>query len=1050
MAEISGNSRERRTPKASKEPNQQVRDDLIMGTNNSSIVSKRSVERLYFPDEAHFFRYFVKKPLRRSPLINRGYWLRMKAIDHVVRQFLDQQNEKRKVVINLGCGYDPLPWQCLSRYPASSENVMFIDVDYKDLMIRKRETVERTPELQSLFTNIRYPESGDILLSSDQYLQIGCDLRDLTHLDNVLKSTLDLSSSQVLLVAEVSITYMEAEHADNLIKWASGLPSARFCLLEQLLPDGIDHPFAQTMMAHFDKLKTPLKAVQKYPSTSAQSLRFESLGWTGTSVQNLWELWASPEFLSSADRKALDAIEPFDEWEEFALFGCHYILLVADNLVPSSNLLGICGKLRTGDPPATTTLSSSIVVAYSDNPQGHGCRRFAAGLPLKGSKRAQTRVGNFAGMGLKSRIDSYDVYDRADDQGAGLQYEPDRSSIHPSSRMCHTITDLGDAGALLVGGRTSPDNGLVDCWLYHKWVDTWERVDDAPHPLYRHQAVDLGCGYALISTGRINSRTMSHEYLVWSRHFGWVQCQLGSDQNPPDTYGATFSVSTEIPPDLSKPGCGILAGGMCEDGLLQPDIWEWELQDFATQHPILHFRISSDFARDMGSRLGLVRFGASVVNHQQRTYIVGGIAENNILKASDEICAFGFSSVPRMVTRFSNPFDNTVPRPLLIGTTAMSTGGSLLTMGGSAVCFSFGTFSNKGCYTIHPDKEHNDVAKKGLDPGIPPEVWSYMYTSAPQALSTTMNGIAAAGQVAPKLTLVPRIKIHDSNHFHKILQAGVPVIIEGSNIGPCTTDWTADYLKEKVGSEREVVVHQGTTTHLNFKTKNFTYTTKTFGDFIDSVEAGEKLYLRSLSSDNAKEIPANLDRDFSSLAADFQLPNELEYVTKSIHSSPFRISGPVIMWLHYDVMANILCQIRGQKRLVLFPPTDVMHLGFEPGSSSSSINVFEQLQDPSLCGTHPHEVILREGDILFLPSLWLHTAEPTSGMSVAVNVFFRDLQAGYAAGKDVYGNRDLQAYEKGRLDINKIIKSLDGLPGTARSFYLQRLVAEFQQKSFSP
>lgn len=73
-------------------------------TNNSSIVSKRSVERLYFPHEAHFFRYFVKKPQRRSPLINRGYWLRMRAIDQVVRQFLEQDSKKQKVVINLGCG----------------------------------------------------------------------------------------------------------------------------------------------------------------------------------------------------------------------------------------------------------------------------------------------------------------------------------------------------------------------------------------------------------------------------------------------------------------------------------------------------------------------------------------------------------------------------------------------------------------------------------------------------------------------------------------------------------------------------------------------------------------------------------------------------------------------------------------------------------------------------------------------------------------------------------------------------------------------------------
>ena len=154
-------------------------------------------------------------------------------------------------------------------------------------------------------------------------------------------------------------------------------------------------------------------------------------------------------------------------------------------------------------------------------------------------------------------------------------------------------------------------------------------------------------------------------------------------------------------------------------------------------------------------------------------------------------------------------------------------------------------------------------------------------------------------------------------------------------------------------------------------------------------------------------------------------------------------------WLHYDVMANVLCQIRGRKRLVLFPPHDIMHLGFEPGASSSSINVFEHLQDPCLSVTHPCEAILEPGDILFIPSLWLHTAKPETGVSVAVNVFFRDLKTGYGVGRDVYGNRDLQPYEKGRQDIKKIIKAFDKLPKAAQNFYLHRLAAEFQQKSLN-
>ena len=76
---------------------------LIMGTNNSSIVSKRSVERLYY-SQPHFFQYFVRKPQRRSPTINRGYWLRMKAIESVLKEFVQSPATKQRVVINLGCG----------------------------------------------------------------------------------------------------------------------------------------------------------------------------------------------------------------------------------------------------------------------------------------------------------------------------------------------------------------------------------------------------------------------------------------------------------------------------------------------------------------------------------------------------------------------------------------------------------------------------------------------------------------------------------------------------------------------------------------------------------------------------------------------------------------------------------------------------------------------------------------------------------------------------------------------------------------------------------
>lgn len=99
----------------------------------------------------------------------------------------------------------------------------------------------------------------------------------------------------------------------------------------------------------------------------------------------------------------------------------------------------------------------------------------------------------------------------------------------------------------------------------------------------------------------------------------------------------------------------------------------------------------------------------------------------------------------------------------------------------------------------------------------------------------------------------------------------------------------------------QVVVHQASTPQMDFVSKNFEYVTMPFGKFMDAVDNGEKLYLRSLSAEKPSEIPADLERDFPDIADDFQLPPELGVVREKAHSSPLRISGPVTMWLHYDV-----------------------------------------------------------------------------------------------------------------------------------------------------
>lgn len=97
------------------------------------------------------------------------------------------------------------------------------------------------------------------------------------------------------------------------------------------------------------------------------------------------------------------------------------------------------------------------------------------------------------------------------------------------------------------------------------------------------------------------------------------------------------------------------------------------------------------------------------------------------------------------------------------------------------------------------------------------------------------------------------------------------------------------------------MVHESRTSHMDFTAKNFSYVTKDFEKFVEEIQKGQKLYMRALSKDEPAGRPAHLEDDFPILAKSFQLPKELSFVTQNTFSSVLRISGPVNMWLHYDV-----------------------------------------------------------------------------------------------------------------------------------------------------
>ncbi len=121
-----------------------------------------------------------------------------------------------------------MPFEMLSREEALCKDTIFVDVDYPYLMQKKCELLKQTAEISDLLGIALHAFEDEVLLRSEHYVAFGCDLMDLARLDHLLSSVLPIKDCTFLLIAEVSITYMDSEGADRLIAWSAKLINGMF------------------------------------------------------------------------------------------------------------------------------------------------------------------------------------------------------------------------------------------------------------------------------------------------------------------------------------------------------------------------------------------------------------------------------------------------------------------------------------------------------------------------------------------------------------------------------------------------------------------------------------------------------------------------------------------------------------------------------------------------------------------------------------------------------------------------------------------------------
>ncbi|XP_035187137.1 tRNA wybutosine-synthesizing protein 4 [Oxyura jamaicensis] len=436
------------------------RDAAVQGTGGSSAISKCSAaERGYIEDR--FLRLLAGRRRRRAPLVHRGYYIRARAVDHCVQDFLlKTQSYPRTQILSLGAGFDSLYFR-LKDMGLLHHTVMY-EVDFPNVACQKATLIKTTKELSALVGDTEGERLGvTTIFSGEDYKLLGVDLSELSKLSTALKEAGLDNEVPTLFIAEVVLTYMENSRSDALIQWAAEhFSQACFLLYEQMHPED---PFGRVMQQHFSQLNSALHSLSQYPDCEAQQRRFFEKGWTECSVMDMNEFFicCTPE----NEQQRVQALEPFDEYEEWHLKCSHYFVLTASK----------------GMEPTWTPLLSSQTVPHHHGPvkmvgsinalvcevhsETSGLRRYGHHSALIKPNVILTTGGFGEENGQHCRMRNFHVlikhagYWKA---GCVKKENPDKRW---DERLYHTVSCLSSTLALVVGGRTSPNAALGMLWL---------------------------------------------------------------------------------------------------------------------------------------------------------------------------------------------------------------------------------------------------------------------------------------------------------------------------------------------------------------------------------------------------------------------------------------------------------------------------------------------------------------------------------------------------------------------------------------------------------
>jgi len=367
-----------------------VGDERTIYTASDALVCKYSASSLGYYNDKYLHSLFAKSivkantnsmvgapsinPLRKPPIINRGYYGRVKCIDVVLSKFLSATSLNTSIasipsiptdiidklitdipdsasayrqIVSLGGGFDTLSLRIIAE---NNPGLHIYEVDFEEVINKKAVALLSESTCRHLLLgnhgNNTTPSASPGIKDNRQILTkilhdctitngynlgpnltlFGSDLRNNTNdIINKLTSIGFNPSLPTLILTECVLVYIEKAVTEQLINtFASSLSNVAWDTYDMVNPTD---SFGKTMCRNLRDAGFNIPGFLEYPTIESQIQRFQSNKFEKVNTMSM--LAAYQRLLTSDDKMRIARIEHLDEIEEFELIMSHYTLTTA-------------------------------------------------------------------------------------------------------------------------------------------------------------------------------------------------------------------------------------------------------------------------------------------------------------------------------------------------------------------------------------------------------------------------------------------------------------------------------------------------------------------------------------------------------------------------------------------------------------------------------------------------------------------------------------------------------------------------------------------------